>query len=214
METRRRIILYGKSVILGAAGASLRRHGDLEIVTLAPPLPTAEELGALSPDVIIFDLEAAHPDAALSLLRALPRLLLIGIDPATDQMLLWSGEHGNALAMDDLLRAIRALPEQGRGQASWAQGLAQARKWLAARATGWRMPSRRQRLALAAGAVGLCGVLLLVGSLMRPGPTAPLTATAAGGGLDLDLVLAFAAGTVLGGVLAGWWLRRGKRIGR
>ena len=103
---KERVILYGKSVILGTVGATLRSRPDLEIVILEPPLPERQGLEELSPDVIIFDLEAAHPEAALSLLQERPRLLLIGIDPATDQMLLWSGEHSRALSMLDLVQAI------------------------------------------------------------------------------------------------------------
>lgn len=107
MEKRRRVILYGKSVIVGAVGASLRDAPGLEIVPLVPPVPKAVVLGALAPDAIIFDLEAAHPDAVLSLLRKRPGLLLIGVNPANDELLVLSGQQERAVAVADLLKVIR-----------------------------------------------------------------------------------------------------------
>lgn len=118
---KKRVILYGKSVILGTVGASLRNFPDLEIVTLAPSPVEAQGLEDLSPDVIIFDLEAAHPDAALSLLKSRPRLLLIGINPETDQMLLWSGQVSCVFSMQDLLRAISATGSKTSTECGGAQ---------------------------------------------------------------------------------------------
>jgi len=115
MEKRRRVILYGKSVIMGSVGASLRDAPGLETVVLDTPLATTQGLAELSPDVIIFDLEAAHPDAALSLLRERPGLLLIGVDPASDELLVLSSQQKRAVAVADLLRVIQraALNPEG-----------------------------------------------------------------------------------------------------
>ena len=38
---RRRVILYGQSIILSSVGASLRRYASLEVVPLAAPRATA-----------------------------------------------------------------------------------------------------------------------------------------------------------------------------
>ncbi len=109
MNKRRRVLLYGKSLILGSVGTSLQQYPHLELVSLAPPLPVVQELGALAPDVIIFDVEAARPEFAVALLAARPSLLLIGIDPDSDRMLLWSGRRSRALAIQDLVQAINSL---------------------------------------------------------------------------------------------------------
>lgn len=103
---KKRVILYGRSVILGTVGASLQQYPDLEVISLSLPLPDVQELGALAPDVIIFDLQAPHPDLAISLLDASPRLILIGIDPSSDRMFLWFGRHLNVLSTQDLVQAI------------------------------------------------------------------------------------------------------------
>jgi len=117
MEKRRRVILYGKSVILGSVGASLRDVPGLEVVPLAPPLPEGKELDALAPDAILFDLEAAYPDAALSLLRQRPDLLLLGVDPTSDELVIVSSRQRRAVAVADLLRVIRRDEMAGEGDA-------------------------------------------------------------------------------------------------
>jgi hypothetical protein len=106
MEKRRRVILYGKSVIVSSVGASLRDVPGLEIIPLAPPLPEGKELEALAPDAIIFDLDAAHPDAALSLLRQRPGLVLVGVDPASDKLIVVTAHQRRAVAAADLLEVI------------------------------------------------------------------------------------------------------------
>jgi hypothetical protein len=113
MAKLRRVILYGESLILGSLGASLRDRPDLEIVPLAAPLPQAQELDALAPDAILFDLEAAQPEAALQLLKTRPQLLLIGIDPASEEMLIFSGRQERAVAVADVLRVIHRGEAQG-----------------------------------------------------------------------------------------------------
>ena len=107
MKKQRRVVLYGKSVILGTVGASLEHYSDFEVITLSPPLPGTQELGSLAPDVVIFDLQAAQPDAALSLLESRPQLMLIGIDPSSEQVLFWTGKHMSALSAQDLAQSIR-----------------------------------------------------------------------------------------------------------
>ena len=106
MEKRRRVLLYGKSLILGSVGAGLQQCPHLEVVSVSPPFPTAQGLAALAPEVIIFDVEAACPESALTLLAACPSLLLIGIRPSSDQVLLWSGRRSRAETLQELIQVI------------------------------------------------------------------------------------------------------------
>lgn len=116
MNKRQRVFLYGKTVILGTVGASLQHYSDLEIVSLSPPFPDAPDLKMLAPDVIIFDLQAAQPDAALKLLDACPNLMLIGIDPGDEQVYLWTGKHMSALSAQDLAQSIRDYAPAPKGE--------------------------------------------------------------------------------------------------
>jgi hypothetical protein len=104
---RRRVVLYGRSVILGTLGASLDAYPDLEVVSISPPFPSAQELSSLAPDVILFDMETPRPEAAFALLGTCPGLLLIGVDPSTNQVLVWSGRQFRELSTQDLVRVMR-----------------------------------------------------------------------------------------------------------
>lgn len=118
MKERRRVLLYGQSLILGTVGVSLQRYPHLEVVPLSPPLPTAQELCALRPQVVIFDLESVPPEFPFSLLHEQPGLLVIGMDAAGDKLLVLSGQQARSLTTDDLIQMIETLPpapEAGRG---------------------------------------------------------------------------------------------------
>ena len=104
---QKRIILYGKSVILGTVAASLQSYPELEIIPFEPHPIETQDLMALKPDVILFDLQALRPESALGLSVQRPELLLIGIDPDNEKLFVWSGKHAQALSDRDLVRVIQ-----------------------------------------------------------------------------------------------------------
>lgn len=106
MNTNRRIVLYGNSVILGTIGASLRLCSQFEVATLAPPLQEAMALYKEKPDVLFFDLEAPRMEAVFSLLKTDPALLLIGISPGINLVNIWSGRQLWELSMQGLIDLI------------------------------------------------------------------------------------------------------------
>lgn len=106
MNRRRRVILYGGSVILGTVCASPARYPGLEIVAILPPLPDDAALEALAPDVILFDVAYGRPDAAFTLLKNCPDLLLVGINPENEQVRLWSSRQEDVVTADALLHII------------------------------------------------------------------------------------------------------------
>jgi hypothetical protein len=105
---RRRVILYGNSVILAAIGASLDAFPELELVSPAAPLPSAAELRALAPDVIFFDTGRGGPafHALFTLLQDCPNLLLVGANPENAQLMLWSSGRFDAVTAEDLVQVI------------------------------------------------------------------------------------------------------------
>jgi len=107
MGKHRRIIIFGNSLILGAVGASLRRCLEAEIIHLFRPLPEAQELAAMSPDVVIFDLDGPHPDSKLTLLRGQPNLLLVGVNSCSHEMLIISSHSAEARGVVDLVKVIQ-----------------------------------------------------------------------------------------------------------
>lgn len=106
MNRRRRVILFGKSIILGTVGASLARYPDLEIIALSSPLPDVQALEALAPDVILFDVGEGTPEAAFALLKNCTNLMLAGINPENEEVGLWSSTLGEVMTAGDLLQLI------------------------------------------------------------------------------------------------------------
>ena len=102
----RRVLLYGKSIILGTLEASLKRYPYMKTRVLSAPFPTVEELKSMAPDVILFDVSAPRPEAAFALLETFPGLLLIGVDSSRDEMLILSSRPAQALAVQDLVNII------------------------------------------------------------------------------------------------------------
>ena len=102
----RRVILFGKSVILGTVGASLRQRPEFEVVTLAPPFPSFQELKSMAPEIILFDLQAPRPELAFQLLECCPGLLLVGVSPDRNEVTMWSGQTFSQLSTQELVRAI------------------------------------------------------------------------------------------------------------
>ncbi|MGA7875608.1 MAG: hypothetical protein WCA08_08090 [Desulfoferrobacter sp.] len=111
MKARRRILLYGNSVILGTVGASLRSCSQFEVTTLAPPLQEAMALYKEKPDVLFFDLEAPRMEAVFSLLKADPALLLIGVSSGINLVNVWSGRQLRELSTQGLLDLIKSAAD-------------------------------------------------------------------------------------------------------
>ena len=116
---RRRVILYGNSVVLAAIGASLEHFPDLELVALFAPLPDAVELSALAPDVIFFDTGCGEftLHELFTLLQACPNLLLVGANPENAQWMLWSSGCFDAVTTESLVQVIVHGPRVQEGGA-------------------------------------------------------------------------------------------------
>ena len=105
MDKRQTVIVCGDSLLLAGVQASLGLDPSVEVI--AHPLPITEpELLALQPRAVIFDTQALQPDFRYMLAQELPGLLLIGIDPATNHVLIWSGHHLQELSTQDLVKVI------------------------------------------------------------------------------------------------------------
>ena len=93
-------------MILEGVRTNLETRPGLEVLVLDHPLyKPFEELRAMSPAAVIFDLGATQPDFLLPLLQQ-PGLLLIGIDPESHQARVWSGRQAAAAQAADLIDII------------------------------------------------------------------------------------------------------------
>jgi len=102
------VVLIGNSLLMSSIGASLQDCAGLQVLTVdAEVHDAAYRLGVLQPDVVLFDLGAAQRDFAMTLWKAQPDLLLIGVDLATNQALVLSGHRTRAYTTEDLLQVIQ-----------------------------------------------------------------------------------------------------------
>ncbi len=102
------VVFYGTSVLLAGLETDLRSRGQLEVVAIAAQGgDEVARICACDPDSVVFDLAEAPPDFAISLLRERPELLLIGVDPSSDHLVVLSGRQAPAVTTTDLIRAIR-----------------------------------------------------------------------------------------------------------
>ncbi len=109
MDAKRRVVLYGDSLVLAAVGRSLSTRRSLRVVSVDPSGTTAlGDLDSLRPCAVILDLTEVTAESAFRLVRGRPDLLLIGLEPGGDRVLVLSGEQAHALTTDDLVRLIDA----------------------------------------------------------------------------------------------------------
>jgi hypothetical protein len=114
MEKMRTVVLYGPSLSVAAIGAGLAEKPGWQVIPLDSVSPAAtRRLCRLRPDVVLFDLAAAQPEAAIPLLTEFPDLLLIGVDLANHQALVLSGEQPRLCTADDFVRLIDAQSLDG-----------------------------------------------------------------------------------------------------
>jgi len=103
---RRRVILYGNTLILRGVWANLANCPGLEVTVLDQPQQVSpEELAACCPAAIIFDMSVIQPDLLLGLFQQ-PGLLLIGMDSETHQALVWAGRQAAAVDAADLVQML------------------------------------------------------------------------------------------------------------
>jgi hypothetical protein len=102
------IVLYGNSLVVSTFGASLEGLPGLRLLGVDPGAPgTEEQLRAIQPNIVIFDLATEHTDFAVSLWKTLPDLLLVGVNPDSSQMLVLCARQQQAQCVEDLLSIIQ-----------------------------------------------------------------------------------------------------------
>ena len=117
METRQKVLVYGDSLVLAAVQASLQACPWFEVIAVDGPAAEADLL-AYGPSVVIFDMGAVRPEFLLTQMRALPDLLLIGIDPESHEVLL-TGQAARSITLDQITRIVHSR-ETDPVRPSWA----------------------------------------------------------------------------------------------
>lgn len=102
------IVLYGNSLVVSTFGASLEGRPGLRLTRVEAGSPGADQqLEAIRPDIVIFDLAIERASFAVNLWKALPGLLLIGVTADRRELLVLSGRQQQASCVEDLLSIIQ-----------------------------------------------------------------------------------------------------------
>ncbi len=116
MEIRTRVIVFGSSLHLAGISVSLNADQSLEVVCIDPHSPTARQsLSELNPAAIAFDLSDPPASLDVALLCEQPGLLLIGVNPNSNELLVLSSQQERAVAVTDLLKVIHRQELEGEG---------------------------------------------------------------------------------------------------
>ena len=101
------VLIFGKSLSLAGIGACLKLEKGLNVEFVDPQdLGVRQRLEEVNPDVILFDLWNPPNDLDLSLLRKQPDLLLIGLDPSKDEVLILKGQSNRVMSTGELSKLI------------------------------------------------------------------------------------------------------------
>ena len=106
-----RVAVCGSSLHMASLAASLQAHPDVAVMRIpASREALAQGLDQLAPALVAFDLSDMPGDFAISLLRDRPDLILIGVDPSSDRLLVLSGRQEQPTTAAELLQAITTSP--------------------------------------------------------------------------------------------------------
>jgi hypothetical protein len=107
VDAKRRVVLYGDTVVLAGGGAALSSRADLRVTSLDPSRPTAtRDLDSLRPCAVILDLTVVTLESALALTRGRPDVVLIGLEPGGDRLVVLAGDQARAMTTEDLARLV------------------------------------------------------------------------------------------------------------
>ena len=113
-------LVCGSSVYMAALAANLQTNPDVAVFHIpADTAALSRATAELLPVLVAFDLGEMPGDLAISLLRDRPELILVGVDPSSDKMLVLSGRHEQPVSAAELLRAIT---ESGTGSTARVVG--------------------------------------------------------------------------------------------
>ena len=117
MTPQIRVAVCGSSLYMAALAANLQANPNVAVLRIpANTAALSQGLDELAPAVVAFDLGEMPGDLAISLLRDRPEVILIGVDPSSDRMLVLSGRQEQPVSAAELLQAIIGGPRPTPGE--------------------------------------------------------------------------------------------------
>ena len=117
MNNRTRVVVYGNTLSMAGIAASLKAEASLEILCVDPRDPTTRQtLNELDLQAIIYDRSDPHTVLDLSLMREQPGLLLVGVDPSSNEVLVLTSKRNKVMTASELAHLMSnhtALSKEG-----------------------------------------------------------------------------------------------------
>jgi hypothetical protein len=107
MSAKRKVLIYGRSLYLAGISACLEPDEGLEGKFIdAHDSQAKQSLDEFNPETILFDLTDPPNDLDMDLLQQRPGLLLIGVDPSSDEVFVLKGQRSRAVTAGELSQLI------------------------------------------------------------------------------------------------------------
>ncbi len=107
MSFKKSVLIFGRSLNLAGIGACLKLEEGLNVYRIDPQDTAAKQhLEALTPEVIFFDLSDPPNDLNMVLMRNRPNILLIGVDPSSDEVFVFKGQRNRVVSAGELSKLI------------------------------------------------------------------------------------------------------------
>ena len=107
MSGVKKVLIVGSSLSLAGIGACLKLEDNLDVDCVDPHDSCfLEHLEVFAPQAIIFDLRNLPIDLDMDLLRQQPGLLMIGVDPSSDEVFLLKGQCRKVVTTGELTQLI------------------------------------------------------------------------------------------------------------
>jgi len=113
-ELAANLLLYGNSLLLAGVKAQLKSCDGVTLQHVSPNSAFPAWQGLLAAGdthALLFDMTATAPDFMFPLLRERPNLMLIGLDPSSDEALVVTCRSVPAVSVGDLASVIRRATE-------------------------------------------------------------------------------------------------------
>lgn len=110
MENRPLVVLLGNSLLMDGVAVSLTGEQMPNLVRVEAEFEDLRQrLNSIKPDLIVFELDNPEAQSIISLLKARPELLLIGLDPDCCQAIVLNSSQHQTQSMNDLQNVVQTV---------------------------------------------------------------------------------------------------------
>ncbi len=107
MPGKKCVLIFGKSLNVTGLASCLTLNKALQVIHIDPQSNNLlQQIETFIPHAILFDLTDPPSNLDIGILRKQPDLLLIGVDPSSDEVLIIRGQRNNVVTTNELNQLI------------------------------------------------------------------------------------------------------------